>query len=163
MIIGLVGWIGSGKSTAADFLTTVHGFDNASFAGAVKDVISVAFGWPRELLEGKTANSRRWREQVDHWWAARLDMPHLTPRWVMQYWATDLLRNQFHKDFWIASLERKLCARDNSVVITDCRFPNEIDAVRRIGGQIIWVLRGPLPAWYNEAILNCQGLSHSMP
>lgn len=162
MIIGLVGFIGSGKNTVADFLTSVHGFRSVSFAGAVKDTLAAVFGWPRDSLEGKTARSRQWREQVDTWWAQRLNMPHLTPRWVMQHWATELLRDQFHPDIWIASLEARLHKNNERVVVTDCRFPNEINAVRSMGGQIVWVRRGPLPAWYDEAVLNCRGLSDSM-
>jgi rhodanese-related sulfurtransferase len=80
----------------------------------------------------------------------------------MQHWATELLRDQFHPDIWIASLEAKLDQTNGNVVVTDCRFPNEIDAVRSRGGQIVWVRRDPLPEWYDEAVLNCQGLADSM-
>ena len=48
------------------------------------------FGWPRDKLEGLTKEDREWREQVDYWWSETLNMPQLTPRYVMQYFATDL-------------------------------------------------------------------------
>jgi hypothetical protein len=38
------------------------------------------------------------------------------------------------------------------VVISDCRFPNEIQSIRDAGGRIVWVQRGNLPDWYDTAI-----------
>jgi len=89
---------------------------------------------------------------VDPWWAERLDMPTLTPRWVLQYWGTEVCRKAFHDDIWIASLENKLRNSKDHVVISDCRFPNEITSIRNAGGQIIWVQRGELPDWYQYAL-----------
>jgi hypothetical protein len=37
-------------------------------------------------------------------------------------------------------------------VISDCRFPNEILAIKNAGGRVIRVVRGPEPAWYNAAV-----------
>ena len=31
-------------------------------------------------------------------------------------------------------------------------FPNEIKAIKNLGGKIIWVTRGGLPEWYNDAL-----------
>jgi hypothetical protein len=152
MIIGFVGLIGSGKDTAADYLVNFHGFRRDSFAATLKDAVSAVFGWDRLMLEGRTAESRAWREQVDTWWAQRLNMPHLTPRWILQHWGTDVLRNHFNDDIWIASLEHKLQRSTDNVVISDVRFPNEIKAIRRAGGYIYWIQRGELPPWYQCAL-----------
>ena len=157
MIIGIVGSIGSGKDTIADYLSNFHEFRRESFASSVKDSLSVIFGWDRTLLEGRTKESREWREQIDNWWADRLSIPHLTPRWVMQNFATDLCRDQFHKDIWIASLENKLRKSKDNIVITDCRFPNEFESIKKLGGQIIRVKRGPEPEWYQDAINSNEG------
>ncbi len=153
MIIGFVGLIGTGKDTAADYLVNSHGFVRDSFASALKDAVSVVFGWDRQLLEGRTAESRAWREQVDPWWSQRLQMPELTPRWVLQHWGTNLCREAFHNDIWIAALENRLRSNKNNIVITDVRFPNEIAAIRNIGGRIYWIQRGQLPEWYDCALL----------
>lgn len=148
MLIGFVGFIGSGKDTAADYLVNFHGFRRESFASTLKDAVAAVFGWDRTLLEGRTKEAREWREQVDPWWAQRLGMPTLTPRWILQYWGTEVCRRGFHDDVWIASLENKLRNSRDNVVISDCRFPNEIAAIRRQGGKIYWVQRGQLPDWY---------------
>ena len=152
MIIGVCGFIGSGKDTVADYLVNFHEFRRESFASTLKDAVAAVFGWDRTLLEGRTAEAREWREQVDPWWAERLAMPTLTPRWVLQYWGTEVGRRSFHDDIWIASLENKLRNSKDSIVVSDCRFPNEIDSIKKLGGKIIWVQRGELPSWYDLAL-----------
>lgn len=152
MIIGVCGFIGSGKDTIADYLVNFHEFRRESFANTLKDAVSSVFGWDRTMLEGRTKEAREWREQVDQWWAERLGMPTLTPRWVLQYWGTEVCRKGFHDDIWIASLENKLRNSRDNIVISDCRFPNEIKSIRDAGGKIVWVRRGDLPEWYDIAI-----------
>jgi len=151
MIIGICGLIGAGKDTMADYLVNIHQFRRESFANTLKDAVSAVFGWDRDLLEGRTRHSREWREQVDAWWADRLNMPELTPRWVLQYWGTEVVRRSFHDDTWIASLENRLRKTTDDVVISDCRFPNEIGAIKRAGGLVVRVHRGPDPEWYGFA------------
>ena len=151
MIVGVCGLIGAGKDTIADYLVNIHQFRRESFANTLKDAVSAVFGWDRELLEGRTKHSRAWREQVDPWWADRLGIPDLTPRWVLQYWGTEVVRKGFHDNTWIASLENKLRKTTDDVVISDCRFPNEILAIKRAGGLVIRVHRGPDPDWYRLA------------
>ena len=61
MIIGICGFIGSGKDTIADYLVNFHEFKRESFASSLKDAVSAVFGWNREMLEGRTKQSREWR------------------------------------------------------------------------------------------------------
>jgi hypothetical protein len=157
MIIGICGFIGSGKDTAADYLVNFHEFRRESFANTLKDAVSAVFGWDRDLLEGRTKAAREWREQVDPWWASRLGKPQLTPRWVLQYWGTEVCRQGFHDDMWIASLENKLRKSPDNVVISDCRFPNEIKAIKEQKGRIVWIQRGELPWWHDIAVRANQG------
>ena len=151
MIIGICGFIGSGKDTAADYLVNFHEFKRESFAATLKDAVASVFGWDRDMLEGRTKESREWRETEDAWWAERLGMPNLTPRWILQYWGTDVLRRHFHDDIWIASLENKLRTTRDNIVISDCRFPNEIRGLKAQGGRIVWIQRGITPHWYDIA------------
>ena len=152
MIIGVCGFIGSGKDTVADYLTNFHGFRRESFANSLKDAVSMVFGWDRTMLEGRTKQAREWREQVDPWWANRLNMPNLTPRWILQYWGTEVCRQGFHDDMWIAALENKLRTSTDNVVISDCRFPNEIKSIKQAGGIIVCVKRGIQPHWLDIAM-----------
>lgn len=151
MIIGITGLISSGKDTAADYLCTFHGFKRMSFAASLKDAVAAIFSWDRELLEGSTKASREWREQVDEWWAARLNIPNLTPRWVLQQWGTEVARRSFHDDIWVASVENKLRNTKEDIVITDCRFPNELAAIKNAGGITMRTHRGEQPEWIHVA------------
>ena len=157
MLIGVAGLIGSGKDTVADYLITHKGFRRMSFAEPLKDAISSIFGWDRCLLEGNTEESRIWRDQVDVWWANKLGVSHLTPRWVLQQWGTEVGRRAFHDNIWIASVENKLRNITDDVVISDCRFPNELKAIKSINGITIRVSRGQMPSWYSSAIIVNKG------
>lgn len=163
MIIGICGLIGAGKDTAADYLVNFHGFKRDSFAASLKDAVSAVFGWERELLEGRTKHAREWREEIDPWWSIRLSMPSLTPRSVLQLWGTEVCRQGFHDSIWIASLENRIRKSQDNIVISDCRFPNEIDAIRNVGGRVIRIVRGPDPDWFNTARLHMDQMKLKYP
>lgn len=152
MIIAISGLIGSGKDTVADYLVNLHEFRRESFAGNLKDSMCAIFGWDRDMLEGRSKSSREWREQVDSWWAERLGIPHLTPRWILQHVGTDVIRGHFHDDMWLASLENKLRKTDDDIVISDVRFKNEVKMLKDLGAVCIEVIRGDRPAWYQYAV-----------
>lgn len=150
-VVILSGRIGCGKDTAADYLVKRHHFVKMSFAESLKDVCCAIFGWDRTLMEGSTPDSREWREMVDTWWAERLGIPQFTPRWAMQHIGTDTMRNHFHDDIWIASLQRKITNVTKNIVITDCRFPNEMAAIQKVGGVTVQINRGAYPEWLELA------------
>jgi len=149
MIIGVVGFLGSGKGTVGDVLIQNYGYYRLSFADAVKDSVSVIFGWPRHLLEGDTEESRVFREQPDPFWSERFEYD-VTPRYMMQLMGTEAGRDVFHKNIWIYTLENRMRNFEN-VVVPDVRFPNEINFIRSKKGKIIRVKRGPEPDWYDLA------------
>lgn len=151
MIIGICGFIGSGKDTVADYLVTKYDFRRESFAGSLKDAVASVFGWDRQMLEGLTPEARLWREQTDTWWTERLGRM-VTPRLMLQLWGTEVCRRGFHDDIWTASVEAKLLKTAQHVVISDCRFPNEVESIRRMGGKIVRVVRGDNPSWYETAL-----------
>ena len=161
-VIGICGLIGHGKDTAAGFLIE-QGFQRISFAGVLKDACANIFSWDRILLEGNTSESRVWRETVDEWWAERLDIPHFTPRYALQYIGTNVFRQHFHPDIWVAACERQIEMTDNNVVISDCRFFNELNVIKRLGGTTSVVWRDNEPEWWGSACkANTQHQPHIM-
>ena len=161
-LIGVVGFKGSGKDTFSRQIEQL-GYKKFAFADTLKDVLSNVFGWDRSLLEGETDESRTWREIPDEWWEEKLKwhdednlalrnlFPRFTPRVAMQVVGTDLFRKYFNDNIWILSLENKLKDIDN-VIISDCRFPNEIKMIRDNGGLIVRISRGEDPEWLSVGI-----------
>lgn len=150
-IVGLVGFISSGKGTVADILQTKYGFTEDSFAASLKDACAPIFGWDREMLEGKTPESRAAREVPDPFWCERLGRPDFTPRLALQLVGTEVFRNGFHQDIWINSMERRLLGTQHNIVISDVRFQNEIQLIQQLGGHIMRIRRGPEPEWFDIA------------
>jgi hypothetical protein len=162
-LISISGWIGCGKDTAADYLIKNHNFIRDSFAQSLKDATAAIFSWDREMIEGKTPESRIEREEVDEWWANKLGIPNFSPRLAMQLLGTETLRNTFNRNIWVYSLESRIRnANDKDVVITDCRFRNELATVKSLNGKSVWVRRGSLPSWYDIAISANQGCNNAV-
>jgi hypothetical protein len=159
MIIGITGFIGSGKDTVANMFVE-RGCTHDSFAAPLKDLCASVFGWDRDMLEGDTVISRDFRETPDIYWTRKLGIDNFTPRLALQLLGTDIMRTHFNQDIWLNSLEyrvRKLSAESPCVVISDCRFKNELDLIKQLGGAVIHVLRNDLPEWYETAVHANQG------
>lgn len=153
-LVGIVGFAGSGKSTVADILVNDHSFNSISFADGVKDATSAIFGWPRDLLEGDTAESREFRETENPYWTEKFGYS-VTPRKMMQIMGTEAGRQCFHPDIWIHRTFNVINAWSaigiDRVVIPDVRFGNEIEEITNQSGILIRVRRGPEPEWFDIA------------
>lgn len=147
-IIVLRGFSNSGKSTVASSLQ-LYGYVRMSFAGILKDVCSVLFNWPREMLEGDTDASRTWRNTVDEWWARELGIPDFTPLFALIHIGTDVFRKHFNPSIWVLVLKNRI-GNHEKIVIDDCRFPNELEFLKTLGNtQVVWVLRPETtPLWF---------------
>lgn len=142
MIIGLCGAQGAGKDTVGGILESKHGFVKLAFASAIKDILSALFSWPRDMLEGLTTESREWRETPNEYWSNKLAIQDFSPRRAMQIVGTDLFRNHLNQDIWINIIENKIMTLRESdpninIVITDCRFANEFDMIRKFSEAMI--------------------------
>jgi len=142
MLIGVVGLIGSGKDTVSKRLEQKHGFRRDSFAKSLKDAVSAMFNWDREMLEGNGDESRQWREQPDEFWSKKFGKT-VTPRWVLQHFGTEVMRQHMHDAIWIDSCLSRYDGQPT--VISDTRFQNELKTIKEHGGEIILVKRGELP------------------
>jgi len=156
MIIGLLGRMNSGKDTVAKELVETYGFRQDSYASTLKDMTALLFNWDRGMLSGDTPEGRAAREEVDEWWSEKLGIPNFTPRLALQLIGTDVFRNSFHTDIWMLSTMARYKDGEH-VVISDCRFPNEVQAIRDVGGRIIQVDRGEEPEWWVVAKRAAEG------
>lgn len=126
-IIAFAGTKGSGKTTAAEFMSCA-GFRVVSFADPLKDMCAAGFGLTYEQLHGSEKES--------------LDPRHdLTPREIMQRLA-ESVKSEFGKEFFVKALLRRMSEdpRQN-YVIADLRFKNEAATLREHGAKIVYICR----------------------
>lgn len=160
MLIGIVGFANSGKGTAGDILVQDHNYIADSFAAPLKDATAIIFGWDRKMLEGDTPQSRLLRERPDKFWSKAFDDGKFTPRKALQLLGTEGGRHVFGESLWTSSLiKRWQDAGQPDTVITDCRFKNEVEAIRELGGKIVRIMRGPEPDWYQTMLFYNKGFS----
>lgn len=128
MIIGVTGLKGSGKDLAAQAICDAHGYRTDAFGAPLKLCCSIIFGI-------------RYIEMVDRdLKESKLDRyPHQSPREVMQLFGTDAVR-AIWPSAWVEAFLRRTNAGDK-VVVTDCRFENEAEAIRSLGGKILRIER----------------------
>lgn len=123
----------SGKDTGAELLDNHlsnlgHNVTRMAFADPIKDIGCIMFNMTRQEIEDK-------KEVVDDWVGK-------SPRWFLQEFGTEFVRNEIDSNFWAKNLEQKFNKSDaDFVIVTDCRFPNEIDMAKRIGAITIKVVR----------------------
>jgi predicted kinase len=125
-VVAFTGVAGSGKSTATRYLVEQHGYTLVKFAGPLKDMLR-AVGLSEREIEGDL------KEKPSHLLCGR------TPRYAMQQLGTQFGRDIIGDDFWIrlwrARVERA-ASEGKRVVVDDCRYPNEAQAIRKLGGDI---------------------------
>ena len=144
MIIGLTGKARSGKTTMADYLCKEHGFIKINFKDALVQEMKENF--PDLLKEiGYT---------VDMFNQYATGIGESTPvselfdtkpplmRALMQNYGTDVRRKDDDK-YWVQKWADKVgrTVEETNVVVDDCRFLNEADAVKLMGGEIVKVKR----------------------
>ena len=150
-IIGIAGLIGSGKDTVANHLINSHSFRRIKFADKLKDGVAAIFEWPRELLEGDTDESRKWRETPDAFWTKELG-EQITPRYVLQKFGTEV-RDGFHVHTWTILLKKTILQNPHiDYVIPDVRFPHEDKIIKELGGEMWKVSRGDDPDWFTDYV-----------
>lgn len=122
-----------GKDTAGklaqSYLESLgHAVRMDSFAAPLKRACMVIFGFTEAQVNGNL------KEVVDTYWG-------FTPRWALQTVGTNAMREQVQDDVWVKSLEQRLIVNPEHVLITDLRFPNEAEGVRKMGGVLVKVER----------------------
>ena len=163
MIVGICGDIGSGKDTVADHLVKEHGFQRLGLADVLKELIVHTLRLERRYLFGTQADKNEpipklgkvallfkifgepWTTRVGCRW---------TGRFLAEFIGTDCFRSIYpnvwldhvevkvEKDRYQESLSLSTSARH---VISDVRFMNEVEMVRRLGGQIWETVRPDSP------------------
>lgn len=136
-IVAFIGLRRSGKDTAAEALVA-EGWKLVKFADALKgmlrcylDFVGIPPTISEKMIEGELKE---------------VPSPALqgkSPRWAMQSLGTEWGRNLIGDNLWVDATVAK-AKQYARTVISDCRFPNEAEAVRSQGGTIIRIIRDGL-------------------
>jgi len=101
MLIGILGNKRHDKDTIADYLVKNYNFNKMSFIDPLKQCCKILFGFDDDQLYGDK------KEVLDDYWK-------VTPRKVLQFIGTDLVRNQMNKiipslndDLWVEIAKQK--------------------------------------------------------
>jgi hypothetical protein len=134
MIIGLTGYAQSGKDTLANILVEKFGFTRVAFADPIRDLLY-------EMNPSVKDGGYRVRGVVDGygWEIAKTTFPEV--RNLLQNLGVGA-RKTFGESFWVQQALRKVHFEGN-FVITDVRFSNEADAIRKYDNSQIWRVKRP--------------------
>lgn len=123
-IVGLSGKKRSGKDAAAQHLVDRYGYTKLSFADPLKRGCMEFFGFSEDQVYGDL------KEVVDPFWNA-------TPRAILQFVGTDLMREQVQETIWVKRFLREVNAHpERRYVVPDLRFPNECEVISDVGGAV---------------------------
>jgi hypothetical protein len=144
-IIGFAGRKQSGKTTCSEFVAkyfngSIEPFNGAkiyNFADPLKkDICMNILGLTYDQCYGDDISKNQYTEV--YWNNTRL-----TAREVMQLVGTDIFR-KMKQDVWASSTINKIQNEQPQLaIIADCRFPNEVEAIKNAGGLVIKLTRNP--------------------
>lgn len=172
MIISLSGYAGSGKDTAAKILQRQlpgH-WEIKKFADALRQVASILTGLPVDYLYTeafKTSDMDTMWDYVaplveyDEQGHDSYELRHMTGRQFLQWLGTDAIRKGLHEDTWknaLLSHYKPVFGKEPDWLVTDTRFPNELQGVRGYNAYTIWMHR--YPKWFREEY---SALSYLLP
>lgn len=103
-----------------------------NFADPLKQMCMDIFGITYDQCYGSDESKN---ELVNCYWPKT--NAEMTAREVMQYVGTDIFRSMQHNVWADATIRRIEHERMPFALIADCRFPNEVEAVKNIGGIVI--------------------------
>lgn len=156
ILIGLNGVAQSGKDTVGKILCQRHGFERLAFADALRQGLydfnpivtaEVAqkkglWGWVGGQSDTPQVTLKRVQDIVDAigWDEAKVKYTEI--RELMQRYGTEAGRKVHGDECWTSIIEKVI--EENPVknyVITDMRFDNELQVVRRLGGLLVQIQR----------------------
>lgn len=141
MIIGLCGKKISGKSTVASMFEE-HGFREISFADPLKN-IAIEFGFTKDQVYYNK------NEKNELWGICAREFLQTFGTEIGRDYLPTLLPNMKH--VWIRLMEDTIQKNiGENIVISDCRFPDEIELVRKYGGSIVEIRRNKVEAKYSQ-------------
>lgn len=164
-LIGIGGYKGVGKNTASAILRDEYGFKEISLALPLKKICAELTGLPYAHFEEQHIKDEPFStpltlslpdlteivrlarlygtitpEQKDSILDVGFRVDLLTPRHMLQFVGTDLIRKHVDSEFWCRAYEKEV-KQHQKVVSPDVRFENERRTVRNLGGKMVLIKR----------------------
>lgn len=144
MIIAFTGFKRSGKDTCAQFLVDRYHFTRFGFADPIRNFVKETFLWDDNWIENH-------KEEIDpRWGISYRQIAQIVGTEWMQY---DLCArfqpflNITGRNVWAKRFEELYSKNPSSnYVISDLRFPHEVDYVKKLGGKIVSISRKDIHA-----------------
>lgn len=91
-----------------------------------------------------------WKSIVDQYGIIIHKEGPMTGRQVMEYVGTSVFRKMY-SDVWVNATINQI-KRDNSklAIICDCRFPNEVEAIKSVAGKVVRLTRDPFNSSFSS-------------
>jgi hypothetical protein len=142
VLIGFMGPAGAGKSTAAGYLCDQHDFTVDAFAEPIRDMLTALLvsagidyaylfepGVKEQPIPGLGVSARQLMQTLGDW------------------------GRSIDPDFWVKHAAMRLGLHDlpnsapihDRIALSDVRFPNEAEWIKRMGGQVVAVDRDTAP------------------
>lgn len=118
MLLVLLGWRGSGKDTFANYIVNNYKFRKYAFADSVKDISSDLYNVPRNLFDDPIKKNEKLSDP---------DLFQYSPRDICIHVGQSI--KKIDPQIWIKRILEKININKLNV-ITDCRFPNELETVK---------------------------------
>lgn len=115
MRLAFAGQMRSGKDTAAEYVVDRLGAKNMKFADPIYDIL--------------------------HYAQDRCGVPRHKDRYFLQWLGTDWARNTLDPMVWINILLRDVEKETGHIVVSDARFSNEFEALKKAGFTVVKIER----------------------
>jgi hypothetical protein len=126
MIIGLSGYAQSGKDSTAELLCLKYGYKRLAFADSMRQALLI--------INPQLDSITRVSDLVeDYGWDLAKRNPEI--RRLLQVLGTDFARNMLGDDVWI-NIALSGIKSEDKIVVSDVRFPNEAEAIKKLGGTV---------------------------
>lgn len=165
-VIGFVGKKGAGKDTAADALLE-EGWARVRFSQALKEITAQSFDIKPLFLEDAAFKDMEFEKPIkieksdvenfldnlplsvtptlrQEIMTEMIHREFTTPRTLLQYLGTDIVRNMIDINGWVKIAADKIQEwrdRGVNVVLTDVRFQNEADVITNANGKLVRINR----------------------
>lgn len=159
MIISITGTIGTGKDTMADYLVKEYGFVKISMPDPMKRIVKEVYEFSDEQLWGpsdeRNTPDERYPRGDGTFLSARIALQLLGNEWSRvcypETWSVYLRRiiekvskGYFYSEKRGAYTLPNKTSQYAGIVVPSCRFRNELEAIKTMGGKTVRLKRDAL-------------------